>query len=76
MARHMLYPPKLTPPWPYRGGRIGCGWAPEEPEDELHTLALGLLRGTLDKVFSLHKQRNQERQDAIKEIERQKSLCE
>lgn len=68
------YPPKSKPHWPYKGGRIGSGWAPEEPEDEVQDLAVGLLKGTLDKIFGLIKQRNQERQNAIEEIKKQKSL--
>jgi hypothetical protein len=42
--------------------RLGRGWAPEEESQPLTILASGLLRDTLDKIWSTYKENKNERQ--------------
>ena len=41
---------------------IGRGWAPEVEQPQVETLAAGLLRETLDRIWSTYRERRNERQ--------------
>jgi hypothetical protein len=62
-----------------RTGGIGRGWYEETEEDiehqRLQNIAALSLKQKLDEVFGLISLRHQERRDAIKKGEKQKSIC-